>query len=627
MNNKWSGSFLGFTINGIHSSQLGIVRTYDKEYELKQASFSDETQEREGRDGEDWYGTLLGNKEIPISFAYYGLTEYQLSQIKKLFNIKKPIPLILDEEPHKTWMVYSGSGATRSYIGFEMNGDRYYNGDGQVTFVSHSPYAKCELLCEEDYTEDSLLNREQFITSIIEDDTFSAILSTVSTDEQKVLSSLISKIETIDSNLEEWKNAINLPHQNEQFSIDESGIATYYNPGDVAVGFKIYFKTLDYDQTIILKKLEEEKEVILFIPKDAKESYWCIDFYDNLVYGCDDFFNKSGESLYNNYLIKDEFFLLDVGKTQIQCLSFSYEQDYNNWEVGPILEGKYLEGNDPINALDYEGWHFQANEYESRFTIFENGRTDDYKKEKELIYDVLGSNAFKDSAMNWGDNTDTLYDLLSSLVGSKLEGLEHCCLVFSVSIKLPEYGETRDGLGHEYSSLPVSNWRIRSSALRTSANQWGQSSRSVLNLFRIAESKGPEEIGRIIITLPNTDTKIVAILPRFEQGENKWVDIKVILNFQKKEQAVVVKFGNQTYSEIVPLYAPGGYLEESEIYYEPGQMSMQEWLMGTTNGKLNVWLRRTQEKDKNKYIGMCMDNFSVSVVKIPDKIDMYYLFS
>jgi predicted phage tail component-like protein len=160
MNNKWSGSFLGFTINGIHSSQLGIVRTYDKEYELKQASFSDETQEREGRDGEDWYGTLLGSKEIPISFAYYGLTEYQLSQIKKLFNTKKPIPLILDEEPHKTWMVYSDSSATRSYIGFEMNGDRYYNGEGQVTFVSHSPYAKCELLCEEDYTEDRLLNKE-----------------------------------------------------------------------------------------------------------------------------------------------------------------------------------------------------------------------------------------------------------------------------------------------------------------------------------------------------------------------------------------------------------------------------------------------------------------------------------
>jgi hypothetical protein len=55
-------------------------------------------------------------------------------------------------------------------------------------------------------------------------------------------------------------------------------------------------------------------EVVLFIPAGAKEEYWCIDFYDNLVYGCDFYFKRSGENLYNNFLIKDNFFLLDRGE-------------------------------------------------------------------------------------------------------------------------------------------------------------------------------------------------------------------------------------------------------------------------------------------------------------------------
>lgn len=617
MNNKWSGSFLGFTINGIHSSQLGIVRTYDKEYELKQASFSDEIQEREGRDGEDWYGTLLGDKEIPISFAYYGLTEYQLSQIKKLFNIKKPVPLILDEEPHKTWMVYSGSGATRSYIGFEMNGDRYYNGDGQVTFVSHSPYAKCELLCEEDYTEDSLLNREQFITSIIEDDTFSAVLSTVSTDEQKVLSSLISKVETIDSNLEEWKNAINLPHQNEQFSIDESGIATYYNPGDVAVGFKIYFKTTGKDQTISLKKINEEAEVILFIPANAKEECWCIDFYDNLVYGCDFYFKKSGENLYNNYLIKDNFFLLDRGENQIQCSSYLHKENYSTWKSGILVEN---------GRINYNDWALQANEKDARFTVIENaGRTDNFGVEKELIYDYVGYNAYSDSAMNWGNENKNLYNLLATHLDNELTDLNNTCLVISVSIKLPEGREGRDG--QDYNSFPVCSWRLLSSALRSKANHSGPDLRTILNLFQIARGKTEAEGGRIRIMPPGTSGEDVAILPRLEQGSNEWIDIKVVLNFKKEQQSIFVKIGEQIYSKTVDFCTPSGYLPNSSDYYELGEMSMQEWLKGATTNIINVWLSRSQAIDKDKYIGMCLDNFSASIMQMPEKIEMYYLFS
>jgi hypothetical protein len=56
-------------------------------------------------------------------------------------------------------------------------------------------------------------------------------------------------------------------------------------------------------------------------------------------------------------------------------------------------------------------------------------------------------------------------------------------------------------------------------------------------------------------------------------------------------------------------------------------MSMQEWLKGATTNIINVWLSRSQAEDKDKYIGMCLDNFSASIVQKPEKIEMYYLFS
>ena len=58
-------SFIGFTIDGVHSSSLGIIRTIDSMMPLATTGFQDVINPKIGADGEIWYNTTYTKKDIP----------------------------------------------------------------------------------------------------------------------------------------------------------------------------------------------------------------------------------------------------------------------------------------------------------------------------------------------------------------------------------------------------------------------------------------------------------------------------------------------------------------------------------------------------------------------------------
>ena len=138
------GSFIGFTFGNRHSSKLGIFRTINSDkYETPLSpSMKDVTLDLAGVDGVHFWNSKYLNREISISFAFFGLTDKQLSELRRVFNDKKIHDLILDEEPYKIWSAKLTGVSTVKHLCFEDKGNRFYCGEGNFIFTSYCPYAR-----------------------------------------------------------------------------------------------------------------------------------------------------------------------------------------------------------------------------------------------------------------------------------------------------------------------------------------------------------------------------------------------------------------------------------------------------------------------------------------------------
>jgi hypothetical protein len=61
--------------------------------------------------------------------------------IKRVFNGDGIHDLILDEAPYKVYSAKITGKPALKYLCFESNGQRYYNGDGSLTFTCYYPYS------------------------------------------------------------------------------------------------------------------------------------------------------------------------------------------------------------------------------------------------------------------------------------------------------------------------------------------------------------------------------------------------------------------------------------------------------------------------------------------------------
>lgn len=144
--NGMTGDFIGFSYNGIHSSKLGILRMSNGsrfEENLLPTS-SDKTAMNSSGDGTLYLGSQFTQKQIPVSFAFDGLTENQLTFMRELFGDKKVHPLVFDEKPYKTYYAKVTGTTMIKHIPFTEKGERIYKGEGNITFTCYQPYAVCE---------------------------------------------------------------------------------------------------------------------------------------------------------------------------------------------------------------------------------------------------------------------------------------------------------------------------------------------------------------------------------------------------------------------------------------------------------------------------------------------------
>ena len=291
-----SGDFIGFTFNGVHSSDMGIIRTSDgsRFNENLLPTFTDKTVQIPGGDGTYYFGSNYTQRQIPISVATDELTETQFRQLKQWLGDKQIHPLVFDEAPYKTYMVKTSSAPTLKFICFDNitknNGEivvnRVYKGEGSLQFIAYFPFARCTKKYLSEYT---------------------------------------------DSNKEEWASASGL--LTTQGDYDGTGAEiNLYNPGDVETDFFAYYAGTSLKR---LTKIYINSNILNFDfsnNDNVIDTYIRINSKANLIEGCDENFKPTG-TLYNKFITSGDFFKIPTGENQLlsvgaNCVKIEYDYLY-----------------------------------------------------------------------------------------------------------------------------------------------------------------------------------------------------------------------------------------------------------------------------------------------------------
>ena len=139
--------YIGFTFNGKHSSELGIVRTSEgsRFNENLLPTIQDKTVQVPGGDGMYHFGSYYTQRQFNISYAFDSLTEAQLNELKQWLGDKKIHTLILDEAPYKAYQAKVTGSASIKHIPFaEGATNRIYKGEGSIQFTAYDPYGYCK---------------------------------------------------------------------------------------------------------------------------------------------------------------------------------------------------------------------------------------------------------------------------------------------------------------------------------------------------------------------------------------------------------------------------------------------------------------------------------------------------
>ena len=176
----FQGPFLGFTYNGRHSSELGIVRinTGNRAEMPLSPSFKDSTAEVPGGKGLYYFNTQIQQRQFTINFAYDDLTEEDVRELRGWLNPLEQGELIFDEEPYKAYTVKPNTQPKLSYLVFNKeittetfklyepstvkSSGRVYKGEGAIGLTAYYPYAKAPYKTIEDYSVYKDIEKKEF---------------------------------------------------------------------------------------------------------------------------------------------------------------------------------------------------------------------------------------------------------------------------------------------------------------------------------------------------------------------------------------------------------------------------------------------------------------------------------
>lgn len=156
---RLKGDFIGFTFNNIHSSSLGIHRVNkgDRAEEALLPVSKDTTVERTGADGTFFFGSKYTQRVFDFEIAYDDMTEAEKQRLSEEWYDGKIHDLIFDEVPYKIYSAKINGQPKLNFICFDDdNGQRIYKGEGTVSFICYTPFARSRYKYLDQYTIDSI---------------------------------------------------------------------------------------------------------------------------------------------------------------------------------------------------------------------------------------------------------------------------------------------------------------------------------------------------------------------------------------------------------------------------------------------------------------------------------------
>lgn len=247
------GDFLGFTFNGYHSSELGLVRVSDSNRYTENLlpTIQDKTVQVPGGDGTYYFGSFYTQRPINISVAFDDLSEEQFQKMRAIFGDKKIYDLIFDEMPYKVYKVKATGTPNLKYVCFNKDYDdidriqnetphistkqelygvgaaspygRVYKGEGQLNFICYNPFARSRFKYVDEYTVANIPEWGDLETASAED---------------------------VNYNLYDWINTAKLKPSDSSVNYDDeirvidkpdSDGVMFYNPGDLETPFTLQF--------------------------------------------------------------------------------------------------------------------------------------------------------------------------------------------------------------------------------------------------------------------------------------------------------------------------------------------------------------------------------------------------
>lgn len=317
------GDFLGFTFDGVHSSELGIFRVSDgsRYSENLLPTIQDKTTQIPGNDGTYYQGSFYTQRQINFSIAFDELSEAQLRRLKVIFGDKNIHSLIFDEVPYKVYKVKAVGTPNLKYVCFDKpdtyiyrQGEedfrltkkddlygisartttgRVYKGEGQLNFTAYTPYAKSRFKYIDQYT----------LKNIPE---WGSMDSDGANDVYFNLYDWIDSSRMIKSGIRKKVNKIS-------YTLDEvvSNGVLVYNAGDLSTNFILKFYFTGKVSNCTIGDVNTNHLGLNGFELYNGDSGIQINSKLNLIEGI----NEKGEitgTIYNKYLISGDFFKIPV---------------------------------------------------------------------------------------------------------------------------------------------------------------------------------------------------------------------------------------------------------------------------------------------------------------------------
>ena len=287
--------FYGFQFNGVHTSDLNIVRVSDGSRYSENLSpvFQDKTAQMLGSDGTLYWESFDTNKAWAIQVAFDELSEMQYRRLRQVFNGKTMGELIFDELPFKAYTAKVQSSPQFKTICFDTSdGARVYKGEGTINFIAYYPYAK---------------SVHKFLN--------------VFNDEEY-------------DNKAQWAAASGMKPT--RASYDGTGTTiNLYNAGDLETDWQAFYPINSSGSaltSISLNNGVDGQMVFSSISrKKTNDAYIRINSRTNLIEGCDSSKIPTG-SLYNEFLVAGDFFKIPLGESTFVsntgCSEIKYDYLY-----------------------------------------------------------------------------------------------------------------------------------------------------------------------------------------------------------------------------------------------------------------------------------------------------------